>query len=136
MQGRGAGVGNPREVQQPQKSRSPRWGARQVRSEQPPQLGPQQALTQPLESGKVSHTRKTSWGGEGVLRTGRTESLFGAPSSSSSCFSFFQQIMPSTLQPASGFPMLTKYRSQTGSGRKCRIARPYTTFHFHTISTK
>lgn len=42
-------------------------GARQVRSEQPPasqpQLGPEQALTQPLESGKVSHTRKTSWGG-------------------------------------------------------------------------
>lgn len=36
-------------------------GARQVRSEQPPasqsQLGPEQTLTQPLESGKVSHIR-------------------------------------------------------------------------------
>lgn len=45
----GAGVGNHRGVQQPQKSRSPRWGARQVRSEQPPtnqsQLGPEQTLT-------------------------------------------------------------------------------------------
>lgn len=35
-------------------------GARQVRSEQPPasqsQLGPEQTVTQPLESGKVSHS--------------------------------------------------------------------------------
>lgn len=125
--GGGAGAGGPSGAEGHRKSRSPRLEARGVWWEQP-QASPTWPRTQ--DSSRVGvggggwagkslthHKAKRDSGGlgGGALHWATQRANLEPPVSLGSYLFSFQKIMPCSLNPSIGFPMLTEYGGQIGS---------------------